>query len=155
MLRETILVFAALVVLAGTTVVNHCDSEIPFEDSTQISVSGCDKPTCELKQQTTITIEIKLVPSRTVETLVNDVNALLFSVPLPFVGVDGTNACDNIYTTDGSKVGCPLKEGVEYIYRNSFPILPFYPRVSLVVRYALREGNDRVICFEVPAKITK
>ncbi|EZA46533.1 Ecdysteroid-regulated 16 kDa protein, partial [Ooceraea biroi] len=129
--------------------------EIPFEDSTQISVSDCDKPTCILKQGTTVTIQIKLVPNRTINNLVNDVGAVLFNVPLPFVGVDGTNACENIYNSDGSKAGCPLQPGVEYIYKNSFDVLPLYPRVSLIVRYALREGNDKVICFDVPSKITK
>lgn len=155
MLRKLALVFAALVALAGATEVNHCESGTPFEDSTQISVTNCDKPTCMLKQGTTVSIEIKLLPNKNIESLVNEVNAILFNVPLPFVGVDGTNACDNIYNPDGSKAGCPLKEGVEYIYKNSFPVLAFYPRVALVVHYALREGNDRVICFEIPSKITK
>jgi Niemann-Pick C2 protein len=86
-----------------------------------------------LKQGTTVTIQIKLVPSRTVNSLVNDVSALLFNVPLPFVGVDGTNACDNIYKPDGSKAGCPLQQGVEYIYKNSFDVLPIYPRVILQI----------------------
>jgi len=80
-----------------------------------------------------VTIQIKLVPSRTVNSLVNDVSALLFNVPLPFVGVDGTNACDNIYKPDGSKAGCPLQQGVEYIYKNSFDVLPIYPRVILQI----------------------
>ncbi|XP_011170763.1 ecdysteroid-regulated 16 kDa protein [Solenopsis invicta] len=155
MLRETILVFAALVVLASTTVVNQCGSETPFEDATQISVSGCDVPECQLKQGTKATIEIKLLPNREIKSVTNAVSALLFNVPLPFVGVDGTDACENIYNVDGSKNGCPLKPGTEYIYRNSFPILSLYPRVSLVVHYALREGNNELICFEVPSKITK
>ncbi|KAL0131681.1 hypothetical protein PUN28_002906 [Cardiocondyla obscurior] len=155
MLRETALVFAALVVYASATQVNHCDTGIPFEDATQIRISGCDQPECQLKQGTNATIEIKLVPSRTIETLTNEVYGILFNVPLPFVGVDSTDACDDIYNPDGSKASCPLKENTEYIYRNSFPILSFYPRVSLVVRYALREGTERLICFEVGAKITK
>lgn len=107
-------------------------SEIPFDDSTQISVSNCERPTCNLKQGTTATITIRLVPNRTIQTLTNAVSALLFNVPLPFVGVDGTNACDNIYKSDGvTKVGCPLETGEEYLYINSFDVLPIYPRVSL------------------------
>lgn len=106
-------------------------SGIPFEDPTQISISGCDKPDCLLKQGTTAVIEIKLVPNREIKRLTNAVSALLFNVPLPFVGVDGTNACDNIYNADGSKAGCPLKPGVEYLYKNSFPVLSIYPRVIL------------------------
>lgn len=105
--------------------------EIPFEDSNQITVSGCDKPLCTLKQGTTVTIEIKIVPSRTIQHLSNAVSGILFNVPLPFVGVDGTNACDNIYHKDNTKAGCPLEKDVEYVYRNSFPILPIYPKVIL------------------------
>lgn len=105
-------------------------SETPFEDATQISISGCDKPTCSLKQGTKAVIKIKLLPNRSIQTLTNEVSALLFNIPLPFVGVDGTNACDNIYNADGSKAGCPLQEGVEYTYENSFDILSIYPRVS-------------------------
>lgn len=108
-------------------------SGIPFEDATQINISGCDKPECLLKQGTTAVIEIKLVPNRDINTLTNDVHAILFGVPLPFVGVDGTNACDNIYNTDGSKAGCPLLKGNEYMYRNSFDILPIYPRVGFQI----------------------
>lgn len=72
-------------------------------------------------------------------------SAVLFNVPLPFVGVDGTDACENIYNTDGSKAGCPLKKDVEYIYKNSFPVLAFYPKVIfyifilLLYLYDLRE----------------
>ncbi|XP_072748878.1 NPC intracellular cholesterol transporter 2 homolog a [Anoplolepis gracilipes] len=155
MLRETTLVFAALVVFAGATVVNHCDSEIPFEDSTQITVSNCDQPTCILKQGTTASITIKLKPNKNIRTLLNKVSAYIANVPIPFIGVDGTDACENIYNTDGTKVKCPLKQGVDYIYKNSFPVLAFYPRISLVVRYALQEGDDEVICFQIPSKITK
>ncbi|XP_011696820.1 PREDICTED: protein NPC2 homolog [Wasmannia auropunctata] len=155
MLRETFLVFAALVVFAGATEVYQCDSDTPFADPSQVSVSGCDKPECLLKQGTTVVIEVRLVPNREIQGLSNDVKALISGVPLPFIGVDGTNACDNIYNADGSKAGCPLKQGGEYLYRNSFPVLSIYPRISVLVRYALREGNDRIICFDIPSKITK
>lgn len=37
------------------------------------------------------------------------------------------------------------------VYYNTFYDL----QVSMVVRYVLQEGDDKVICFEVPAKITK
>ncbi|XP_012526691.1 NPC intracellular cholesterol transporter 2 homolog a [Monomorium pharaonis] len=155
MLRETSLVFAALVVFAGATVVYKCGSETPFEDPTQISISGCDKPECPLKQGTTINVDIKLVPNREIKSLTNAVNAILFGVPLPFVGVDGTNACDNIYNPDGSKAGCPLKPNVEYLYKINFPVLSIYPRVALIVHYALKEGNEEIMCFEAPSKIIK
>ncbi|KYN36062.1 Epididymal secretory protein E1, partial [Trachymyrmex septentrionalis] len=128
---------------------------LPFEDADQISISDCDKPECPLKQGSTIKIEMKLVPNKDIQSLKNNVQGIITGIPIPFVGVDGTNACDNIYNADGSKAGCPLKKGEQYIYKNSFPILSIYPRIPVIVYYALKEGNDRVACFEVPAKITK
>ncbi|EFN81341.1 NPC intracellular cholesterol transporter 2 homolog a [Harpegnathos saltator] len=155
MLRETLFVFAAFIVLAGATIVNDCDNGIQLEDSIQVTVSGCRKPICILKQNTTVTIQIKFKPKKQIQRMDNAVSAFIFNVPLSFVGVDGTNACDNIYNADGSKAGCPLQEGVEYTYKNSFDVLAFYPKVSLTVLYALKEGNDQVLCFEIPLKITK
>ncbi|EGI63757.1 Ecdysteroid-regulated 16 kDa protein [Acromyrmex echinatior] len=100
-------------------------------------------------------IEIKFVPNRDIQTLMNNVVALVLNVPLSFIGIDETNACNNIYNANGSKVDCPLKKDEQYVYKNSFSVLSMYPKISLIVHYALREGNDNVICFEIPAKITK
>ncbi|KAK2575513.1 hypothetical protein KPH14_011234 [Odynerus spinipes] len=154
MLRETLFVFAALVVVLSTaTKVNHCDGT-PFEDTNQVKISDCDTPPCLLKKKTRVSIEQKFTLEKDVNNMMTSVSAVLFGVPLPFVGVDGTNACDNIYDKDGRKVQCPLKKGETYIYRNDFPILEIYPKVPLEVHYALTDGNNQVICFTIPARIT-
>ncbi|KAG5309578.1 NPC2 protein, partial [Acromyrmex insinuator] len=127
----------------------------PFEDQNQITISNCDEPVCLLKEGTIVTIEIKFVPNRDIQTLINNVVALVLNVLLSFIGIDETNACNNIYNANGSKVDCPLKKDEQYVYKNSFSVLSMYPKISLIVHYALREGNDNVICFEIPAKITK
>lgn len=76
-------------------------------------------------------------------------------IPLPFVGVDGVSACDFIYEADGvTKTPCPLEANKEYIYKNEFKIHEIYPKVSLIVHWALSSGNKDIVCFEVPAKIT-
>ncbi|KYN36074.1 Epididymal secretory protein E1 [Trachymyrmex septentrionalis] len=129
--------------------------DTPLEDANQVTISNCDEPVCLLKQGTTVLIKINLVPNKDIQRLKNNVKGII-GIPISFVGVDGTNACDNIYNADGSKAGCPLKKGEQYIYKNSFPILSIYPRVLLIVRYALREENDDVVfCFKVPVKITE
>lgn len=93
-------------------------------------------------------------PERDIKELKTVVQAILFGVPLPFVGVDGTSACDNIYAEDGTtKLGCPLKAGTKYVYKNSFPIEEFYPAAQLTVHWALASQGKDLICFEVPAKI--
>lgn len=84
-------------------------------------------------------------------------NAIILSVPLPFIGVDGTSACNNLYLEDGTtKTQCPLKAGQSYVYKNSFDVLPVYPTIAaLDVHWALKESNNKeLVCFEIPAKIT-
>ncbi|KAG5319104.1 NPC2 protein, partial [Acromyrmex heyeri] len=129
--------------------------DLPFDDADQIKISNCDKPECPLKQGSNINIEMKLVPNRDIKSLTNNVQGIINGIPIPFIGVDGTNACDNIYNADGSKAGCPLKKDEQYVYKNGFPILSIYPRIPVTIYYALKDGNDRVMCFEVPARITK
>jgi Niemann-Pick C2 protein len=58
------------------------------------------------------------------------VNAKIAGVPFPFIGVDGTNACSQIFLPDGSQAGCPLKAGQEYLYKNTLKVLDIYPKVS-------------------------
>ncbi|XP_035720659.1 NPC intracellular cholesterol transporter 2 homolog a-like [Vespa mandarinia] len=154
MLRETLFVFAALVVvLVSATQVNQCN-DIPYEDANQVKISGCDSPPCNLKRKTRVSIEQSFVAENDANELLTSVHATLLGIDLPFIGVDGTNACDNIYDVDNNKVGCPVKKGTKYIYKTDFPILEIYPKVNLIVYYALRNGNDIITCFKVPAKIT-
>lgn len=84
-------------------------------------------------------------------------NAVILGVPLPFIGVDGTSACNNLYLEDGvTKTRCPLTAGQKYVYKNSFDVLPVYPTIAtLDVHWALTESNNKeLVCFEIPAKIT-
>jgi Niemann-Pick C2 protein len=59
------------------------------------------------------------------------VNAKIAGVPFPFIGMDGTDACPQIFFPDGNKAGCPLKAGQEYVYKNILKVLEIYPKVSL------------------------
>lgn len=84
-------------------------------------------------------------------------NAVILGVPLPFIGVDGTSACTNLYLEDGvTKTQCPLIAGKKYVYKNSFDVLRVYPTIAaLDVHWALTESNNKeLVCFEIPAKIT-
>ncbi|CAL7951228.1 unnamed protein product [Xylocopa violacea] len=154
MLRGTVLIFVALLAVANATEVNQCGTGETLEDSDRIKISGCDVPPCKLKRRTKATIEQKFVPDRDVQSLVNNVHAIVLGVPLPFVGVDGTSACENVFNADGTTAGCALKKGTEYTYKREFSVLQIYPTISMVIHYALMEGNNTIACFEVPAKIT-
>lgn len=98
-----------------------------------------------------------LITDHNVKKLFTNVNGIILGVPLPFVGVDGTSACNNLYLEDGkTKTQCPLKAGEKYVYKNSFDVLPIYPTLAaLDVYWALIESNKKeLVCFEIPAKIT-
>ncbi|GLG99610.1 NPC intracellular cholesterol transporter 2 homolog a [Gryllus bimaculatus] len=89
-----------------------------------------------------------------IEKLTNSVHANLLGVPFPFIGVDGTSACDSVFNADGSKAGCPLKKGQQYIYKHTIKVHDIYPKVRLDVHWALAYGNGKqAVCFEVPARI--
>jgi hypothetical protein len=73
--------------------------------------------------------------------------------PFPFVGVDGVSACGNLFDESGQKASCPLQKGKTYIYKNSFKVLEIYPKIQLLVHWALQTGGKDITCFEIPARI--
>ncbi|XP_043272688.1 NPC intracellular cholesterol transporter 2 homolog a [Venturia canescens] len=153
MLRQTFLVIAVVLVLTEATQVRKCSSARSFQSIKTVDITNCDKTPCKLKKNTKVAIVEKFIPDHDVKSLTTSVHAQILGVPLPFIGVDGTDACPNIYSIDNKKVGCPLQKDVEYVYKNEFPILPLYPTVSLVVNWALKEGDKQITCFEAPSKI--
>jgi Niemann-Pick C2 protein len=58
-----------------------------------------------------------------------------------------------MYDEQGRKVSCPLEKGKNYVYKNSFPVHEIYPKIQVLVHWALKEGNRDVSCFEIPARI--
>jgi Niemann-Pick C2 protein len=121
---------------------NHWLSPLSFttgkilEDTTQVRITNCDAPPCKLKKRTKVMIEQRFTPKRDIQSLKTSVHATILGIPLPFIGVDGTDACGKIFNAaDGSKAPCPLKQGSEYIYKNEFPILNIYPTVRDKSRY--------------------
>lgn len=153
----TVLALNCLYLYAEATDVKACPSKksmIPISENT-VDISNCVKGPCKLKRKTNISINQKFTPSEDIKSLTTTVFAEVLSLPLPFVGVDGTSACDFIFAEDGeTKLGCPLKAGVPVVYKRSFPILEIYPKMSLTVHWELQgRGSKSITCFEVPAKI--
>ena len=140
--------------VAATDVRNCGKNGTRVLEQGDVKISSCPKNKCVLKRNTEARIEMKIVPHRDFADLTSNIQGIILDVPLPFPGYYGTNACPNIYDAQGEKqVGCPLKAGETYIYKNSFKILPMYPTVSLTVYWALGDKNGDVSCFEIPARI--
>lgn len=53
-----------------------------------------------------------------------------------------------------SGVQCPLQDGSKYEYQASLPILKAYPKISVIVKWELKDAKgDNVVCVKIPAKI--
>ncbi|XP_039757581.1 ecdysteroid-regulated 16 kDa protein-like isoform X2 [Pararge aegeria] len=124
--------------------------------SDRIQVLPCESKRCKLRKNSNTTVILKFQTKTEVKELTNNVFANLGGLPLPFIGVSGMSACPHVKRADnGQPAPCPLAANVEYVYTNQFPIESFYPQVPLRVHWALNDGQKDVICFEVPAIITK
>ncbi|KAI8119560.1 hypothetical protein FF38_14113 [Lucilia cuprina] len=138
----------------ATTVRNCPKTKARLLEQGDVTISNCPKSKCTLKRNTEVSIEMKIIPNRDFKELNSDIQGIILDVPLPFPGYYGTSACPNIYDAEGKQqVGCPLKAGETYIYKNSFKILPIYPTVSLDIHWGLGDKEGDAACFQVPAKI--
>ena len=59
------------------------------------------------------------------------VYAWVLSIPFPYLGIDGTSACSNLSLRNGTPTTCPVRRGVQYVYKNSVEIKAIYPKVIL------------------------
>lgn len=74
----------------------------------------------------------EMFADREVKRLKQSVMAQVMGISMPFVGVDGTTACDNVYEEDRvTKANCPMKAGTTYVYLFQLKVLPKYPSVSM------------------------
>ncbi|XP_014219181.1 protein NPC2 homolog [Copidosoma floridanum] len=149
---HSIFVLLSVVAFISATKVSRCKTDVPRDSLLGVNITGCDTPPCILKKSSTVHIVQKFIPSEDIKNLTTIVSATIAGIDLPFIGVNGVEACTRITGANGAG-GCPLKKGVEYIYSNSFNILGFYPAVALRVHWALKEEDKNITCFEVPARI--
>ncbi|GFG38092.1 hypothetical protein Cfor_10928, partial [Coptotermes formosanus] len=113
----------------------------PLSDNFRIS--GCTQPPCKLKRNTVVLLDFKFTPDEDVASVKNTVYAKIAGIPFPFIGVDGTDACHQIFLPDDSKAGCPLKAGQEYVYKNNLKVLEIYPKLRVVVHWALTVPGNK------------
>ncbi|BES90570.1 Hypothetical protein domain [Nesidiocoris tenuis] len=151
----SLLVLTCLIPTILSTEVLQCKSK-NFDLENSVNVTNCDKPPCVLKRKNTYTVNLKFSPDHDIKNVRTSVQGIIAGIPLPFLGVDGTSACGKIYDKDGkTPVKCPLEKGVQYTYINKFDILQVYPKVRVVVHWALvdQATNKDITCFEVNARI--
>ena len=151
-----VLFLYSLVCVNALTPVQKCEKGKPLDDyKLTVKVGNCKTASCRLRKGRLIVAEFKFTSDRNVKSLVNEVTALIVGLPFPFVGVDQTSACDNLFESDGkTKAECKLVAGQEYIYRHPIKILDIYPQIKTKVHWALKaDDGNYVMCFELPASI--
>ncbi|XP_013185012.1 ecdysteroid-regulated 16 kDa protein [Amyelois transitella] len=152
---EVVLLISAIVACASaaTDIVQQCPGRSIEALNDNVKLSPCKRAPCKLKKGTNQHISVQFMPEHDITEVKNHVTAEVFGVPLPFVGVDGATICDKIFKEDGSVAGCPLKAGTKYTYKDSFPVLSFYPTLQAKVHWALMQGQKEFVCFEIPVNI--
>lgn len=77
----------------------------------------------------------------------DQLNISFQGIDVPF-NLPNNNACVD------SHIKCPLVQGRSYVYEASFPVMKFYPRVDVDVRYELKDSEDKdIVCVLIPVKI--
>lgn len=117
-----------------------------------VKVSNCDKKArCPLKQGQTASISFKftsdrdyLRPEKVIYGVLNNgSDAAQGALEVPFGKKE--LLCGKLRGKFGDG-GCEkggLKAGAEYEFEDSFPVLQEYPKISLTVRYIVREERPR------------
>ncbi|XP_068619047.1 ecdysteroid-regulated 16 kDa protein-like [Battus philenor] len=154
MLLSSVVALSVLA-LAASTEVRECPESSQRTVKNSVQLRPCKKLPCRLKKGTDQFIDIEFTPVTDINDLKNKVSANVFGVNVPFIGVDGNSICDKVFNESGDKEMCPLKAGKKYIYKDSFPVLSFYPTINVDVHWSLESDKHDIVCFEVPAKIVQ
>lgn len=111
----------------------------------------CDmaKSECELLQNTNVTITIDFTVDKDVSKVTAVVHGIVMDVPIPFP-LPNADACAD----PDSGLTCPLAKGGPYKYKNTLPVHKSYPKLSVTVKWEMKdEDNETIVCFLIPAKI--
>lgn len=128
--------------------VEDCGSEVGKFTTVNLS---CDmtKSVCELPTDTNATIAFDFTLDQDVSQVHAIVHGIIMDLPVPFP----LNNADACATTD-SGLKCPLSKGGPYHYTNTLPVKKSYPKLSVKVKWQLKDENDKdIVCMLIPAKI--
>jgi len=139
----------------NTVAVSSCDGQQTGQ-LLEVRVSNCASTPCILRKGSSVTIEMDYIPSTSTTRVTTGAFGRLNGIPLPFVGTNGTPACQKISSKQSRQLtGCNLNANEAYTYSNSFNILRIYPSTAVTVQWELIDALTRqpIACFLLPAKI--
>ena len=127
--------------------IEDCGSEVG--NFTHVTISSCKgtDPVCVLKKNSNVTLDIYFTTSVTDNSVTAAVHGIIQGLPVPWPLHD-PNACHL------SGLTCPLQLGNNYHYTTIISVLKTYPKISLEVKWELKNENGKdIVCALIPAKI--
>ncbi|XP_072285075.1 NPC intracellular cholesterol transporter 2 [Pyxicephalus adspersus] len=142
----TLLLASALFTVAVSEPLVYKDCGCEKGKLLTVDVSPCPKQPCPLVKGSTYTINVTFASNEVTPSCTAVVYGYLSKIPIPFP----------LPEADGCKSGvsCPLQSGTTYNYLTKLPIKPEYPKMKLVVRWELRDSdNKNLFCWDIPVQI--
>ncbi|XP_072895359.1 NPC intracellular cholesterol transporter 2-like isoform X2 [Hemitrygon akajei] len=142
-----LLVFLGLWALSAAQPVKFVDCGSKSGNLTMVDITPCPSMPCQLYKGKTYGVNVTFVSLTATNTSKALVHGILSGIPLPF----------HLPNEDGCKSGiqCPIRIDQRYNYINSLEIKKEYPSVKLVVKWELKDENDRdIFCWEIPVEIS-
>ncbi|XP_023163946.2 NPC intracellular cholesterol transporter 2 homolog a-like [Drosophila hydei] len=144
-----VLISSLLITLQLGTALEFLDCGSKTGKFTQVTIEGCDttKPECLLRRNTNVSISIDFALAETASAVKTVVHGKVLGIEMPFP-LSNPDACLN------SGLRCPLENNEAYRYMATLPVLKSYPKVSVLVKWELKDQNSvDIVCVEIPAKI--
>ncbi|XP_014605049.1 PREDICTED: protein NPC2 homolog [Polistes canadensis] len=113
-----------------------------------LRIEGCDKLPCSLVRGTNLKAQWEFTAASNAAKLTPRVRVTVFGVTTDY-DYPHKDACKDLVNGE-----CPLEKGEEVTYSLSMPILKAYPRLSLVIEFALVDENKKShVCFAIDGKV--
>ncbi|XP_066145353.1 ecdysteroid-regulated 16 kDa protein-like [Euwallacea fornicatus] len=115
-----------------------------------VDISKCTPSAkrCILRRNSNVTMAITFTSSTESRSLKAVVHGVVLGIPAPF-DLPNSNGCQD------SGIVCPVQSGATYKYVTTLPILSAYPRVTVDIKWELKDDNNEdLICALIPAKIS-
>ncbi|XP_014790764.1 NPC intracellular cholesterol transporter 2 homolog a [Octopus bimaculoides] len=144
--RCLLVIAAVFPIFVAATPYLECDSAHGTVFDVRVSNCSAEGP-CILTRNQNVSIEVDFAPNVNISSLTDKIKGIIIGIPIPFP-TSQPDACT------GKGLTCPLLQGRNYTYRNVMFVRDTYPRIRLIVEWAVVDAdNTPVFCIKIPALI--
>lgn len=144
------LIFVSIaVLLVGAEAKFYTDCGSQLATVSYVRVTGCsqDAKECILRRNSNVTMNIEFTPNKELSSITTDIHGVMMNMPIPFPLAD-KDACKD------KGLACPIQPNVLANYTATMAVLKAYPKVSVDVKWELKdENNVDIVCILVPSRI--